>query len=164
MICKTEIPYADMLNFSLGVPFITFHIQLNSSRILFLNKNVFPHSQQLFRSQNPANNSGIPGQPSGAPQLQQTLPQYLQNAAAYAAAAQQPYVINPGQEVPPPYMGLIPGMPQYYHNMGPWSMYPIPQPNPQPRRPLTPSQPGAESQYQVRFFRFLFCIQHCEAL
>ncbi|XP_037036673.1 maternal protein pumilio isoform X3 [Bradysia coprophila] len=118
-----------------------------------------PHNydvQQLFRSQNPVSNSGIPGQPSGAPQLQQTLPltsqQYLAQQTAYAAAAQQPYVINPGQDVPP-YMGLIAaGMPQYY-GMAPWSVYPtnlMPQPNQQPRRPLTPSQQGGDNQpYQL---------------
>lgn len=95
----------------------------------------------------------MPGQPNGGPQLQQTISsqQYLAQNAAYAAA-QQPYVINPGQDVPP-YLGLITaGMPQYY-GMPPWSMYPanlIPQPNQQPRRPLTPSQQGAENQpYQV---------------
>lgn len=121
--------------------------------INFINK-ILSFPQQLFRSQNPATSSGIPGQPTGAPQLQQTLPlssqQYL--AQQNAAYAQQPYVINPGQDVPP-YMGLIAaGMPQYY-GMAPWSVYPanlIPQPNQQPRRPLTPSQQGAETQpYQV---------------
>ncbi|KAJ6636061.1 Maternal protein pumilio [Pseudolycoriella hygida] len=118
-----------------------------------------PHNydvQQLFRSQNPATNTGIPGQPSGAPQLQQTLPlssqQYLAQQNAAFAAAQQSYVINPGQDAGP-YMGLIAaGMPQYY-GMGQWSVYPanlIPQPNQQPRRPLTPSQQGAENQpYQL---------------
>ncbi len=89
--------------------------------------------------------------------MQQTLPlssqQYLaQQNAAYAAAAQQPYVINPGQEGP--YMGLIAAsMPQYYGMAPPWGVYPanlIPQPNQQPRRPLTPSQQGADNQaYQV---------------
>lgn len=122
--------------------------------------------QQLFRSQNPGLQTNA-GQPTGGP-LQQTLPlpsqQYLaqaqaqaqaQNAAAYAAAAQQaPYVINPGQDPAAPYMGLIAaaGMPQYY-NVAPWGMYPanlIPQQGSQPRRPLTPSQQGAENQqYQV---------------
>lgn len=118
----------------------------------------------MFRSQNPASNSGIPGQPSGGQQLQQTLPlssqQYLAQQNAYAAA-QQPYVINPGQDVPP-YMGLIAAqMPQYY-GMAPWSVYPanlMPQPNQQPRRPLTPSQQGAENPpYQVCLFAFsVFC-------
>ena len=116
--------------------------------------------QKLFRSQNPglATNAGVPGQPSGAP-LQQTLQipsqQYLaQQSAAYAAAAQQAaagqYVLNAGQEAAP-YMSLIPGMPQYC--VAPWGVYPanlIPQQGSQPRRPLTPSQQGAENQsYQV---------------
>lgn len=136
------------------------------------NNKILLFPQQLFRSQNPASNSG---QPSGGPQLQQTLPlssqQYLQQQNPYAPA-QQPYVINPGQDVPP-YMGLIAaGMPQYY-GMAPWSMYPtnlIPQPNQQPRRPLTPSQQGAENQpYQVCLFAFLnlfffFEIVDCIAL
>lgn len=97
--------------------------------------------------------------PSGA-SLPQSLPpqQFLtQHNAAYAAAAaaQQngQYVINTGQE-PTPYMGLIPaGVPQYY-NMGPWGVYPaglIQQQGSQPRRPLTPSQQGAEQAYQVSF-------------
>lgn len=81
--------------------------------------------QQLFRSQNPslASNSGIP--PPGQQPIPQSLPlpsqQYLQQSAAYAAAAQQPtpYVINPGQDATQ-YMGLIPaGMPQYY-GVAPW--------------------------------------------
>lgn len=120
----------------------------------------FFHLQQLFRSQNPglATNSGVPGQPSGGP-LQQTLPQqlasqqYLAQQNAYAAAAQQAgqYVINPGQDAAP-YMGLIAaGVPQYY-GVAPW-VYPanlIAQQGSQPRRPLTPSQQGAENQpYQV---------------
>lgn len=117
----------------------------------------------MFRSQNPglATNAGVPGQPSGGP-LQQQMPplssqQYLaQQSAAYAAAAAQQagqYVINPGQDAAP-YMGLIAaGVPQYY-NMAPW-VYPanlIPQQGTQPRRPLTPSQQGADNQpYQVSF-------------
>lgn len=117
----------------------------------------------MFRSQNPglATNAGVPGQPGGQP-LQQTLPlpsqQYLaQQSAAYAAAAQQaaPYVINPGQDAAAAqYMGLIAAgaMPQYY-GVAPWGVYPanlIAQQGSQPRRPLTPSQQGAENQpYQV---------------
>lgn len=102
--------------------------------------------------------------------MQQTLPlpsqQYLaQQSAAYAAAAQQaaPYVINPGQDATP-YMGLIAaGMPQYY-GVAPWGVYPanlIPQQGSQPRRPLTPSQQGAENQqYQVCImFMYLYCVQ-----
>lgn len=96
--------------------------------------------------------------------MQQTLPlssqQYLAQQNAAYAAAQQPYVINPGQDVPP-YMGLIAaGVPQYYGmpGMAPWGVYPanlIPQPNQQPRRPLTPSQQGGENQpYQVCLFVF----------
>lgn len=71
----------------------------------------------------------------------------------YAAAAQQgtPYVI-PGQESAP-YIGLMTQMPPYYSHVAPWHVYPgnlIPQQGTQPRRPLTPSQQGAESQsYQV---------------
>lgn len=101
--------------------------------------------------------------------MQQTLPQQFlaqqQQNAAYAAAQQQ-YVINPGQD---PYMGLIPAaMPQYY-GMGQWSVYPanlIPQPNQQPRRPLTPSQQGAENPpYQVRLtFLFFLILNLCKAL
>uniref|UniRef100_A0A1B0BS77 Uncharacterized protein n=1 Tax=Glossina palpalis gambiensis TaxID=67801 RepID=A0A1B0BS77_9MUSC len=72
--------------------------------------------------------------------------------AAYAAQQAAPYVINPGQDAAP-YMGLIAAqMPQYY-GVAPWGMYPgnlIPQQGTQPRRPLTPSQQGAENQsYQV---------------
>lgn len=83
------------------------------------------------------------------------MPQFMaQNAyaaAAAAAAAQQqsPYVLNPGQEAP--YMGLIPGLPQYY-GVGP-CFYPgiIPQQGSQPRRPLTPSQGTENAAYhQVR--------------
>lgn len=70
--------------------------------------------------------------------------------SAYAAPQAAPYVINPGQETAP-YMSLIPGMPQYYNL--PWTIYQgslIPQQGTQPRRPLTPSQQGAENQpYQV---------------
>uniref|UniRef100_A0A6P4EUE4 Maternal protein pumilio isoform X4 n=1 Tax=Drosophila rhopaloa TaxID=1041015 RepID=A0A6P4EUE4_DRORH len=78
--------------------------------------------------------------------------QQAQNAA-YAAQQATPYVINPGQEAAP-YMGMIAAaqMPQYY-GVAPWGMYPgnlIPQQGTQPRRPLTPSQQGAENQpYQV---------------
>lgn len=76
-----------------------------------------------------------------------------QQNAAYAAQQAAPYVINPGQDAAP-YMGLIAAqMPQYY-GVAPWGMYPgnlIPQQSTQPRRPLTPSQQGAENQsYQVR--------------
>ena len=75
-----------------------------------------------------------------------------QQNAAYAAQQAAPYVINPGQDAAP-YMGLIAAqMPQYY-GVAPWGMYPgnlIPQQGTQPRRPLTPSQQGAENQsYQV---------------
>lgn len=122
-------------------------------------------SQQLFRS-NPgltAPNSAIPGAPNGQPLPQSALSlsaqqqQFLQHNAAYAAAAQQaaPYVINPGQD-PSQYMSLIAaGVPQYYGVAAPWNVYPaslaIPQQQSQPRRPLTPSQQGAENQpYQVR--------------
>lgn len=71
-----------------------------------------------------------------------------QNAAAYAAQQATPYVINPGQDATP-YMGLITtaGVQQYY-NVGPWGVYPanfIPQQGSQPRRPLTPSQQGADN-------------------
>lgn len=111
-----------------------------------------------------ANNNGVPVPPSGA-SLQPSLPpqQFLtQHNAAYAAAAAQQsgqYVINTGQD-PAPYMGLIPaGVPQYY-NMGPWGVYPaglIQQQGSQPRRPLTPSQQGAEQAYQVsRFIGLLY--------
>ncbi|XP_055847919.1 maternal protein pumilio isoform X4 [Episyrphus balteatus] len=129
--------------------------------------------QQLFRSQNPglaaatnaaavaaaaaAASSGAPGAPNGTPMQPQPMPmpsqQFLaaqQNA--YAAQQAAPYVINPGQDATP-YMGLIAAqMPQYY-GVAPWGMYPgnlIPQQGSQPRRPLTPSQQGAENQsYQV---------------
>lgn len=81
--------------------------------------------------------------------------QYLAQQSYAAAAAQQatPYVINPGQDATQ-YMGLIAaGMPQYY-GVPQWGVYPanlIPQQGSQPRRPLTPSQQGAESQsYQVK--------------
>lgn len=79
--------------------------------------------------------------------------QQAQQNAAYAAQQATPYVINPGQEAAP-YMGMIAAaqMPQYY-GVAPWGMYPgnlIPQQGTQPRRPLTPSQQGAENQpYQV---------------
>ncbi|BFF88849.1 maternal protein pumilio [Drosophila madeirensis] len=79
--------------------------------------------------------------------------QQAQQNAAYAAQQAAPYVINPGQEAAP-YMGMIAAaqMPQYY-GVAPWGMYPgnlIPQQGTQPRRPLTPSQQGAENQpYQV---------------
>lgn len=76
--------------------------------------------------------------------------QFLAQQSAYAAPQAAPYVINPGQEATP-YMSLIPGMPPYY-NLS-WPFYQsnlIPQQGTQPRRPLTPSQQGAESQpYQV---------------
>lgn len=112
--------------------------------------------QQLFRSQNPglATSATAPGAPSGAP-LPQHLPQFLAQQNAYAAQQATPYVINPGQEAAP-YMGLIAaGMHQYYGvATAPWGVYPanlIPQQGSQPRRPLTPSQQGAENQpYQVR--------------
>lgn len=75
-----------------------------------------------------------------------------QQNAAYAAQQAAPYVINPGQDAAP-YMGLIAQMPQYYGVQ--WGMYPsnlIPQQGTQPRRPLTPSQQGAENQsYQVSY-------------
>ncbi|XP_055382813.1 maternal protein pumilio [Condylostylus longicornis] len=125
---------------------------------------------QLFRSQNPGiatatNAAGQPGAPNGGMPPQQALQlqsqQFLaaQQGAAYAAAQQAaaaagPYVINPGQEGAP-YMGLITAqMPQYY-GVTPWGntmVYPgvIPQQGSQPRRPLTPSQQGAENQsFQV---------------
>uniref|UniRef100_A0A182IWW5 Uncharacterized protein n=1 Tax=Anopheles atroparvus TaxID=41427 RepID=A0A182IWW5_ANOAO len=117
---------------------------------------------QLFRS-NPgltAANSAVPGAPNGQPLPQSALSlsaaqqqQFLQHNAAYAAQQAAPYVINPGQD-PTQYMGaLIAGMPQYYAP-APWSVYPanlaIPQQQSQPRRPLTPSQQGAENQpFQV---------------
>ncbi|XP_055605408.1 maternal protein pumilio [Uranotaenia lowii] len=120
---------------------------------------------QLFRS-NPgltAANSAVPGAPNGQPlpqsalslsaQQQQFLAQH--NAQAYAAQQAAPYVINPGQD-PSPYMGALitAGVPQYYGvAAAPWGVYPanlIPQQQSQPRRPLTPSQQGAENQpYQV---------------
>ncbi|XP_037945728.1 maternal protein pumilio isoform X3 [Teleopsis dalmanni] len=124
---------------------------------------------QLFRSQNPglaaatnaaaaaaaATSGAPPGVPNGTLQSQQmqmaaASQQFLaaQNAA-YAAQQAAPYVINPGQEAPP-YMGVIAQMPQYYGV--PWNMYTgnLIQQGTQPRRPLTPSQQGAENQsYQV---------------
>lgn len=119
--------------------------------------------QQLFRS-NPgltAANSAVPGAPNGQPLPQSALSlsaqqqQFLaQHNAAYAAQQAAPYVINPGQE-PSPYMGALitAGVPQYYGVPAPWGVYPanlIPQQQSQPRRPLTPSQQGAENQpYQV---------------
>ncbi|XP_065082849.1 maternal protein pumilio isoform X2 [Ochlerotatus camptorhynchus] len=120
--------------------------------------------QQLFRS-NPgltAANSAVQGAPNGQ-QLQQSAlslsaqqQQFLaQHNAAYAAQQAAPYVINPGQD-PSPYMGALitAGVPQYYGvAAAPWGVYPanlIPQQQSQPRRPLTPSQQGAENQpYQV---------------
>ncbi|XP_050068154.1 maternal protein pumilio-like isoform X2 [Anopheles maculipalpis] len=125
-----------------------------------------PHNyelQQLFRS-NPgltAANSAVPGAPNGQPLPQSALSlsaaqqqQFLQHNAAYAAQQAPPYVINPGQD-PSQYMGALiaAGVPQYYAP-APWSVYPanlaIPQQQSQPRRPLTPSQQGAENQpYQV---------------
>ncbi|XP_052890834.1 maternal protein pumilio [Anopheles moucheti] len=118
---------------------------------------------QLFRS-NPgltAANSAVPGAPNGQPLPQSALSlsaaqqqQFLQHNAAYAAQQAPPYVINPGQD-PSQYMGALiaAGVPQYYAP-APWSVYPanlaIPQQQSQPRRPLTPSQQGAENQpYQV---------------
>ncbi|XP_053697193.1 maternal protein pumilio isoform X1 [Sabethes cyaneus] len=125
-----------------------------------------PHNfdvQQLFRS-NPgltAANSAVPGAPNGQPLPQSALSlsaqqqQFLaQHNAAYAAQQAAPYVINPGQD-PSPYMGALitAGVPQYYGVPAPWGVYPanlIPQQQSQPRRPLTPSQQGAENQpYQV---------------
>ncbi|XP_055644551.1 maternal protein pumilio isoform X2 [Toxorhynchites rutilus septentrionalis] len=126
-----------------------------------------PHNfdvQQLFRS-NPgltAANSAVPGAPNGQPLPQSALSlsaqqqQFLaQHNAAYAAQQAAPYVINPGQD-PSPYMGALitAGVPQYYGvAAAPWGVYPanlIPQQQSQPRRPLTPSQQGAENQpYQV---------------
>ncbi|KAL1399118.1 hypothetical protein pipiens_008456, partial [Culex pipiens pipiens] len=125
---------------------------------------------QLFRSNPglPAASSAVPGAPNGQPlpqsalslsaQQQQFLAQHNAAAQQYAAAAQQaaqqqqPYVINPGQD-PSPYMGALitAGVPQYYGVApAPWGVYPanlIPQqPQSQPRRPLTPSQQGAENQ------------------
>uniref|UniRef100_A0A182Q1N1 PUM-HD domain-containing protein n=1 Tax=Anopheles farauti TaxID=69004 RepID=A0A182Q1N1_9DIPT len=119
--------------------------------------------KQLFRS-NPgltAANSAVPGAPNGQPLPQSALSlsaaqqqQFLQHNAAYAAQQAPPYVINPGQD-PSQYMGALiaAGVPQYYAP-APWSVYPanlaIPQQQSQPRRPLTPSQQGAENQpYQV---------------
>lgn len=156
MICKTKFLIHRQVKF---VGYLSkFVYKIPSANHTPKNiKNFFLFPQQLFRSQNPATNAGIPGQPSGAPQLQQALSlssqQYLAQQNAAYAAAQQPYVINPGQDVQS-YMGLIPaGMPQYYGMAPSWSMCPanlIPQPNQQPRRPLTPSQQGAENpQYQV---------------
>lgn len=121
--------------------------------------------QQLFRS-NPgltAANSAVPGAPNGQPLPQSALSlsaaqqqQFLQHNAAYAAQQAPPYVINPGQD-PNQYMGALiaAGVPQYYAP-APWGVYPanlaIPQQQSQPRRPLTPSQQGAENQpYQVSF-------------
>ncbi|KAH8310045.1 hypothetical protein KR044_011151, partial [Drosophila immigrans] len=84
---------------------------------------------------------------------QQFLAAQAQQNAAYAAQQAAPYVINPGQEATP-YLSMIAAaqMPQYY-GVAPWGMYPgnlIPQQGTQPRRPLTPSQQGAENQpYQV---------------
>lgn len=106
--------------------------------------------QQLFRS---AANASTPGQPNGTPLPQHMPPFMAQNAyaaaAAAAAAQQSPYVLNPGQDPTAPYMGLIPGMHQYY-GVGPW-VYPgiIPQQGSQPRRPLTPSQGTDNAPYQV---------------
>lgn len=121
----------------------------------------------MFRSQNPglATNATAPGAPSGAP-LPQPLPlpsqQFLaQQSAAYAAQQATPYVINPGQEAAP-YMSLIAAqVPQYYGvAAAPWGVYPgnlIPQQGSQPRRPLTPSQQGAENQpYQVCVNLFIY--------
>ncbi|XP_017141027.1 maternal protein pumilio isoform X2 [Drosophila miranda] len=109
-----------------------------------------------------------PGAPNGTLQQSQQQQQQMQMAAAsqqflaaqqaqqnaaYAAQQAAPYVINPGQEAAP-YMGMIAAaqMPQYY-GVAPWGMYPgnlIPQQGTQPRRPLTPSQQGADNQpYQV---------------
>jgi hypothetical protein len=121
--------------------------------------------QQLFRSQNPGlTNAGASGQ-NGGP-LPQALPlaqaqqQFLaaQQSAAYAAQQAAPYIVNPGQEANP-YMGTLINVPQYYGVAAPWGVYPsthlIPQQGSQPRRPLTPSQQGAENQqYQVSFDRF----------
>lgn len=137
--------------------------------------------QQLFRSQNPglaatnaaaaaaaaaaATSAAPPGAPNGTMQPQQMAQmaasqQFLaaQQNAAYAAQQAAPYVINPGQDAAP-YMGLITAqMPQYYGVQ--WGMYPsnlIPQQGTQPRRPLTPSQQGAENQsYQVnKYYHYL---------
>ncbi|XP_064552758.1 maternal protein pumilio isoform X4 [Drosophila montana] len=79
--------------------------------------------------------------------------QQAQQNAAYAAQQAAPYVINPGQEATP-YLSMISAaqMAPYYGVAAPWGMYPnlIPQQGTQPRRPLTPSQQGAENQpYQV---------------
>ncbi|XP_055695961.1 maternal protein pumilio isoform X3 [Lutzomyia longipalpis] len=128
--------------------------QLDTSANLLQQQHNFD-VQQLFRSQNPglATSATAPGAPSGAP-LPQHLPQFLAQQNAYAAQQATPYVINPGQEAAP-YMGLIAaGMHQYYGvATAPWGVYPanlIPQQGSQPRRPLTPSQQGAENQpYQV---------------
>ncbi|XP_058447474.1 maternal protein pumilio isoform X2 [Malaya genurostris] len=139
------------------------HNQIESSANLLQQ----PHNfdvQQLFRS-NPgltAANSAVPGAPNGQPLPQSALSltaqqqQFLaQQNAAYAAQQAAPYVINPGQD-PSPYMGTLitAGVPQYYGMAaGPWGVYStnlIPQQQSQPRRPLTPSQQGAENQpYQV---------------
>lgn len=76
--------------------------------------------------------------------------QYLaQQNAAYAQQA-APYMINTGQDGNP-YMAptILTGVPQAYYNVAPW-MYQanlIPQQGSQPRRPLTPSQQGAEQPY-----------------
>lgn len=87
-------------------------------------------------------------------------------AAAAAAAQQSPYVLNPGQDPAAPYMGLIPGMHQYY-GVGPW-VYPpgiIPQQGSQPRRPLTPSQGTDNAPYQVCTLSSFLVIYFCtEAL
>jgi hypothetical protein len=120
---------------------------------------LFFYLQQLFRSQNPGlTNAGASGQNGGLPQalpLAQAQQQFLaaQQSAAYAAQQAAPYVINPGQEANP-YMGALINVPQYYGVAAPWGVYPsthlIPQQGSQPRRPLTPSQQGAENQqYQV---------------
>jgi len=89
--------------------------------------------------------------------------QQAQNAA-YAAQQATSYVINPGQEAAP-YMGMIAAAQMPYYGVAPWGMYPgnlIPQQGTQPRRPLTPSQQGAENQpYQVRYIaRTLSSIPH----
>lgn len=111
--------------------------------------------QQLFRQQNPGlqGNGAGPGAPGGVPQqLPLQSQQYLaQQNAAYAAQQAAPYVIQPGQDPAAPYMGALiaAGVPQYY-GVAPWAPYLIPQQGSQPRRPLTPSQQGAENQpYQV---------------
>jgi pumilio RNA-binding family len=121
--------------------------------------------QQLFRSQNPSltTNSTANGQLAPQPMLaqQQFLAQQAQNAAyAQQAAAAGTYMINPGQEAGP-YMApiLTAQVPQYY-GVAPW-VYPapanlIPQQGSQPRRPLTPSQQGAENQYVSFIFQLIF--------